>query len=288
MYSKRHGGYAAMPIKIGALLKVEEINAESLALLAHSGFETLAISFWGSLGSTDLAKLADLVNASSLEVSALSIFGNPLGNEETLTAWKELITHASLFGSPYVTGFAGRVPGKSVEHSLSAWKETFSSLLDIAYAKDCKGLLFENCRMGDLWKRGSWNIAINDEAWSLLFDALDDDKLGLEWEPCHQVEAFLDPLAQLARWKGRVKHVHGKDATVNRQLLSEIGIYSSRKAITPVLPGKGDTDWSSIKDILFCAGYNGCIDIESMETTFFNKYEEKVESLRYLKQRNQK
>ncbi|AEV28839.1 sugar phosphate isomerase/epimerase [Sphaerochaeta pleomorpha str. Grapes] len=273
-----------MPIKIGALLKIEEITADSLSALSRSGFETLAISFWGSLGPVDLENLADLVRASSLEVSALSIFGNPLGNEETLTAWKELISHASLFGSPYVTGFAGRVPGNSVEHSLSAWKETFSSLLEIAYKKECKGLLFENCRMGDLWKRGNWNIAINDEAWSLMFNALDDGKLGLEWEPCHQVEAFLDPLAQLLRWKGKVKHVHGKDATVNRQLLSEIGIYSSRKAITPVLPGLGDTDWASIKAILTQDAYEGCIDIESMETTFFNKYEQKLDSLRYLQQ----
>ena len=276
-----------MPIKLGALLKIEEITPDSLSLLSRSGFETLAISFWGSLGSVDLASLADMVNASSLEVSALSIFGNPLGKAETLSAWKDLITHASLFGSPYVTGFAGRIPGTSVELSLSTWKETFSPLLELAYQKECKGLLFENCRMGDLWKRGNWNIAINDEAWSLMFNALDDEKLGLEWEPCHQVEAFLDPLAQLSRWKGKVKHVHGKDATVNRQLLSEIGIYSSRKAITPVLPGKGDTDWACIGSMLSGDSYSGCIDIESMETTFFNKYEEKLESLRYLRQCNQ-
>jgi sugar phosphate isomerase/epimerase len=272
-----------MPIKIGALLKVEEITCDSLKVLSSAGFETLAISFWNSLGSTDLPALADLVAASSLEVSALSIFGNPLGNEETLSSWKELITKASLFGNPYVTGFAGRIPGKSVENSLAPWKETFSSLLELAYAKECRGLLFENCRMGDLWKRGTWNIAINDEAWSLMFNALDDEKLGLEWEPCHQVEAFLDPLAQLSKWKGKVKHIHGKDATVNRQLLAEIGIYSSRKAITPVLPGKGDTDWSSIEDILVGTDYCGCIDIESMETTFFNKFEEKLASLEYLK-----
>lgn len=271
-----------MAIKLGAVLSVDEVTPAALETLSSLGFETINITFWQSIGPVDLSQLAETVAASSLEVSALSIFGNTLSGFDTLAGWQSLITHASFFGSPYVTGFAGRVTGKSVEDSLGAWKETFSPLLDLAYKYDCRGLLFENCRMGDLWKRGNWNIAINGDAWSLMFKALDDPKLGLQWEPCHQVEAFLDPLPQLKQWLPKVKHVHGKDAHVDWDMLKGVGLYGKVKPIRPVLPGEGDSDWKSIMQMLKKAGYDGSIDIEA-KNQFFPNLQKKIQSLEYLK-----
>lgn len=190
-----------------------------------------------------------------------------------------LIEQASQFGNPFVSTFAGRVPSKSVEASLPRFKEVFSELLDQVHHHDCRELLLENCRMGDLWKRGSWNIAINDAAWELIFSTLDDPLLGLEWEPCHQVEALLEPLAQLRRWKERVLHVHGKDAHVDAALLSKIGLYAPDKAIKATLPGCGDTDWQVLMQILVDGGYQGSIEIEAGGTSFFSDFEEKVASL---------
>ena len=43
------------------------------------------------------------------------------------------------------------------------------------------------------WASGDWNIAHNPDAWELMFDALPDDNLGLEWEPCHQLVYLIDP-----------------------------------------------------------------------------------------------
>lgn len=273
-----------MAIKLGAVLCADEVTPTSLKTLSCLGFETINIAFWQSLGASELPQLAETVEGSSLEVSALSLFGNTLAREDTLAGWKSLITHASLFGSPYVTGFAGRVTGKSVEESLLPWKATFSSLLNLAYKHDCSGLLFENCRMGDLWKRGNWNIAINGDAWALMFDTLDDPKLGLQWEPCHQVEAFLDPVMQLKEWIPRVKHVHGKDALIDWPLLKSIGLYAPDKAISSVLPGEGESDWGAIIRILKDAGYDGSIDIETKSQKFFPDLEDKKLSLQYLQQ----
>ena len=272
-----------MPIKLGAVVSAEEITSENLSILVALGFETLNIAFWQEIGDVDLARLAETVANSSVKVSALSVFGNTLMKEETRFAWNILIQNSAFFGSPYVTGFAGRITGKSVEASLDAWKATFSDLLEQAYRYDCPGLLFENCRMGDVWKRGDWNIAINGDAWHLMFEKLADQRLGLEWEPCHQVEALLDPLQQLSLWSSRVKHVHGKDAKVDRSLLSSIGLYASHKAVFPVLPGKGDTDWFSLISILKLADYEGSIDIECEGKSFFTKIEEKKRALEYLK-----
>ena len=272
-----------MSITIGALVSAQEITPESLAGLKDMGFEGISISFWEQIGKTDLASLAEIATNAQLPVTALSIWGNPLANDLTLASWKTLIQSASLFGKPFVTGFAGRIPNGSVEESLVRWKQVFSMLLEDAYHFDCRGLLMENCRIGDVWKRGKWNIAINDAAWELLFATLDDEKLGLEWEPCHQVESMVDPLPQLERWRQRIHHVHGKDAHIDWDLLHTIGLYSPQKAISPTLPGKGDTDWKALIQILSGSGFSGSIDIETEEPSFFANPTQKAEALAYLK-----
>ena len=272
-----------MNIAIGALVSAHEIDTEKLSLLKDLGFESLGISFWETLGETDLPALAKLVQAVDIPVTALSIWGNPLANPTTAEGWKTLIAHANLFGKPYVTGFAGRVFHASVQDSLERWRQVFSDLLALAYQHDCKGLLMENCRIGDTWKQGKWNIAINDDAWKLLFSTLEDERLGLEWEPCHQVEAFVDPLAQLSRWLGRIKHIHGKDAHVDWESLRKNGLYAQEKAMKATLPGSGDTDWKALFALLQEGGYEGSVDLETNGTSFFENLETKVESLAYLK-----
>lgn len=272
-----------MSIAIGALVAAHELDREKLSLLKQLGFESLSISFWETLGETDLASLAKLVEGADLPVSALSIWGNPLANPVTERAWKTLVANAALFGNPFVTGFAGRVVNASVQDSLESWKILFSDLLALAYEHDCRGLLMENCRIGDTWKQGKWNIAINDDSWNLLFSLLDDEKLGLEWEPCHQVEAFVDPIAQLCRWLKRVKHIHGKDAQVDWNRLRAGGLYAQKKAIRTTLPGCGDTNWRELCSALKEGGYEGSIDLETTGTSFFEELDAKADSLEYLK-----
>jgi len=138
--------------------------------------------------------------------------------------------------------------------------------------------------MGDLWKRGNWNIAINGDAWALMFGVLDDPKLGLQWEPCHQVEAFIDPLIQLKEWLPKVKHVHGKDALIDWDLLKVIGLYAPDKAISSVLPGEGESDWKAIVRMLQASGFKGSIDIETKTQKFFPDLQGKKRSLKYLQQ----
>ena len=195
----------------------------------------------------------------------MSVYGNPLGGDEagiaTLSSIKALVEHASGFGCPLVSCFAGRVPGSSVPASIEVWKAVFGPLAERAEARGLR-LAFENCRMGDTWKTGKWNIAINPDAWQLMFDALPTQVLGLEWEPSHQVEALADPIAQLEAWLPRVFHVHGKDTRINRALLAAHGLYGQVRWHQSCLPGNGDTDWRNLFQILCAAAYSGTVDIE--------------------------
>ena len=57
-----------------------------------------------------------------------------------------------------------------------------------------------------------------------MFNALPDDNLGLEWEPCHQMVYLIDPIPQIRKWAPKFFHVHGKDATVRWDVVREHGV----------------------------------------------------------------
>jgi sugar phosphate isomerase/epimerase len=84
---------------------------------------------------------------------------------------------AEHFGADLVGCFAGRLPGASVPASMEQWKRTFSPLAEKAEKRKVR-IAFENCRMGDTWKTGKWNIAINPDAWDLMFRTIPSPALG--------------------------------------------------------------------------------------------------------------
>ncbi|MDR2019716.1 MAG: sugar phosphate isomerase/epimerase [Treponema sp.] len=256
-------------IPIGTLIKGLESPGETIRRLCSLGFECFQIFFWESTGDVDLIRLGtELREAAEFlgaKISALSVYGNPLrGDEaaaETLRGLGELIGAAGYFGADLVGCFAGRLPGTPVPASMEQWKRTFSPLAEEAEKMGVR-IAFENCRMGDTWKTGKWNIAINPDAWDLMFRAVPSPALGLEWEPCHQVEALADPLPQLREWLPRIMHVHGKDARIDRKLLAEKGLYGLKRWAVSCFPGRGDTDWGHVFFLLQEAGYGGTVDIE--------------------------
>lgn len=256
-------------LAIGTLIKGTEDPAQRIRELAGLGFEGFSITFWESLGAVDLSSLSDGVRAAladtGTQLSSLSLYGNPLRDDETGAQTRRslgrLIDHAPSFGCPLITTFAGRRPGSSVIDSIESWRRTFTPLLERA-EKGGLRWAFENCRLGDTWKTGKWNIAINPDAWELMDSAIPSRNWGLEWEPCHQVEALADPLVQLDAWVDKIYHIHGKDARIDRTVLALRGVYGSLHWYDSCFPGNGDTDWVRIFSILKKRAYGGTVDVE--------------------------
>jgi sugar phosphate isomerase/epimerase len=256
-------------IPIGTLIKGLEAPKETMRRLCSLGFECFQVSCWESTGTADLVRLGTELRETAeflgTKISVLSVYGNPLrGDEaaaETLRGLEELVKAAGDFGADLVGCFAGRLPGASVPASMEQWKRTFSPLAEEAEKRGVR-IAFENCRMGDTWKTGKWNIAINPDAWDLMFRTIPSPALGLEWEPCHQIETLVDPLPQLREWLPRLMHVHGKDARIDRKLLAEKGLYGLKRWTASCFPGRGDTDWGVVFSLLREAGYGGTVDIE--------------------------
>lgn len=280
-------------IRIGTLASANN-GANYLKQILPHGFESFSLTFWQRLGSTDIKKLADEVNAvlagTGVVISTVSIFGNPLENEpidqETRQGWETLIDNVHLFGADIVTGFTGRLRGKPIPESIGRFKEVFGPLAKRAADKGVR-LAFENCDMGGTWETGDWNIAHNPTAWELMFNAVPMDNLGLEWEPCHQMVSLIDPLPQLRKWVSKMFHLHGKDATIYWDVVREHGVHGPHPFAFHRTPGFGDTNWTDVISELRRGGFKGSIDIEGWHDPVYRDALEmtgQVHGLNYLKQ----
>ena len=219
----------------------------------------------------------------------MSVFSNPLPDTEqgyeAVKSWERLIDAAHLFGTDIVTGFAGRVVDMPVEASIPRFKEIFTPLAERAAGKGIR-LAFENCNMGGNWHRGDWNIAFTPKAWTMMFDAVAYDNIGLQWEPCHQLVQLTDPIPQLRKWAHKIYNLHGKDATVAHDIIAAHGILGTEQFAWHRTPGFGDSNWTDIISILRMAGYKGSIDIEGWHDPVYRgelEYTGQVHALNYLK-----
>lgn len=282
-------------IRIGTLVPFRQgKTAQNIKTLLAHGFESFQPTFWQETGDQDIPKLAEEINAvlegSNAVISTIGIFGNPLGHEEinrkTLQGWELCIDHAHLFGTNLVCGFAGGVEGKPVPESMPRYKEIFGPLAKRAADKGVR-LAFENCPMGGTWNDVKMNVAFNPDCWELMFDALPDANIGLEWEPCHQICQFIDPASHIREWADRIFHIHGKDATVRHDYLRKHGINGAENAVWHRTPGFGDNNWADIITELRLIDFKGSIDIEGFHDPVYKDDLEisgQVHSLHYLKQ----
>lgn len=282
-------------IRIGTVAGKGEHTVDYVSRVVEHGFESFQINFWEKIPAELIlsrmsAQLRRVIEPQDAKVSSIGVYGNPLGETEvdqkTRDSWLVAIDHATHFGCDIVSGFAGRVRGKSVPDSIERYKEVFDPILKRAIKRDVR-LAFENSPMGGNWETGDYNIAFCPDAWELIFDALPSDSIGLEWEPCHQICQMIDPIPQLRKWVDKVFHIHGKDATVHEDILARQGILGPSYFAHHRTPGFGDSNWSDIITILREHHYQGTIDIEGLHDPVYKDDLEmtgQVRALRYLKE----
>lgn len=257
--------------------------------LIERGFECFAICFHMSLSGIDLNDLADevraIIDGTGVKISALGFYSNPIQYPDHAETLKRCIDIAEKFGTGTVSTFAGGYEGKPVEEAMPAFGRVFGELTRRAEDKGVK-IAIENCPMGGTWQSATCNIGYTPRAWEMMFNEVKSDALGLEWEPTHQMHQLIDPVANLRRFASKVIHIHGKDATIKRDLIEEHGIVSRDSYINSRFPGFGDTDWRQIFDILYDHDYQGMISIEGYHDNFFiGDYEMtgQLHALNYLK-----
>ena len=273
-------------IRIGTLCPPSK-GVSYLKALVGLGFESLQFNFWEKI-DVDLKvwkKQAFEAMGDSAVCSSLGMFGNPLMKPDQVKSWEKCIDSARDFGCDLVCGFAGAIDGKPVTDSLKQYKKVWGPLAKRAEDKGVR-IAFENCDMGGWHHSASWNIAHAPSMWEAMFNEVDSQAIGLEWEPCHQMVSLIDPLPQLRKWVHRIYHVHGKDATIDWASLRENGLRGGKPYVWHRTPGFGDTNWTDVISILRMAKWKGCIDIEGWHDPVYREELEmtgQVFAMEYLK-----
>jgi sugar phosphate isomerase/epimerase len=275
-------------IKIGTCIPGTKA-VEWLPGFLKAGFETISLNFHMSLEGTDLVELSKKVNEiignSGVKVSCIGLYCNPLQYEEHKKNLEYCIDSAGLFGASVVSTFAGAIEGRPVEESIPVFGTVFKELAKRASYNNIK-IGIENCPMGGNWNNATCNIGFNPKAWEMMFHEVPDESLGLEWEPAHQMSQLIDPIPQLKQWINKIVHLHGKDATIDLDVVKRFGVFGATKFAYDRTPGFGDTNWRDIMSILHMGGYEGDICIEGYHDPVYKDEWEmtsQLHALNYLK-----
>ena len=101
--------------------------------------------------------------------------------------------------------------------------------------------------------------------WRKVFEILDSDCLGINYDPSHFVWQMIDPIRPIYEFKDKIFHVHYKDIKLYPERLNDCGIMAyPLDFMSPKLPGYGDVDWGKYVSALTDIGYDGytCIEVE--------------------------
>lgn len=240
---------------------------------------------------TYAAHIMDYSKEKGVQISSLAYYPNTMdGNlekrEAAVAHLKNLIKASHKLGIGMVTTFIGRDQTKNIEENLELVKEVWPSIIQVAEENDVK-VAIENCPMlfgPDQWPGGQ-NLMTTPKIWRQVFEILNSDNLGINYDPSHFVWQMIDYIKPIYEFKDKIFHVHYKDIKVYPDRLNDCGIMAyPLDFMSPKLPGLGDVDWGKYVSALTDIGYDGCTCIE-IEDKAFEGTKEKVEDSLVLSQR---
>ncbi len=236
----------------------------------------------------------DVAKENGVEISSLAFYPNTLDPDlkkrhDNVEHLKNVIRASHRLGINMVTTFIGRDQNKNFEDNLLIVKEVWPEILDLAKELGVK-VAIENCPMlfgPDQWPGGQ-NLMTTPHNWKKIFEILDYDNLGINYDPSHFVWQMIDYVEPVYEFKDKIFHVHFKDLKVLKSKLNQVGILAyPLDFMAPKLPGLGDVNFSRFVSALTDIGYNGyaCVEVEdrSFEDTPQRILDSLTLSYRYMK-----
>lgn len=261
---------------------------EMIDIVAENGLDCVEVACWpvgkaerryAGVSHIDTESLtqekADELNAyassKGVEISALAYYPNPLDEDAekrrlAIDHLYSVIDAAALMDVNLVTTFIGRMPSKSINENLEEVAKVWTPIVKHAEEKNVK-IAIENCPMlftEDEWPGGQ-NLMTTPALFRKVFELLDSDHIGLNFDPSHFVWQQMDYIKPLYEFKDKLFHVHYKDIKVYPEKLADVGIMATPlQYMSPKLPGLGDVDWGKYVSALTDIGYDGytCIEVE--------------------------
>lgn len=303
-------------MKLGFITSILEdfTYEEMIDFASEHGFECVEVASWKKekaerryagvshidaervLGDDSYAAhISGYAKEKNVEISALAYYPNVMDadrnkGEAAVEHLKNVILASAKLNVNMVTTFIGRDQTKTVEENLLLVKKVWEPVIRLAEENGVK-IAIENCPMlfgPDQWPGGQ-NFMTTPAVWRKVFEILDSDCLGINYDPSHFVWQMIDPIRPIYEFKDKIFHVHYKDIKLYPERLNDCGIMAyPLDFMSPKIPGLGDVDWGRYVSALTDIGYNGysCIEIEDKAFESSREMIEKalVLSQRYLRQ----
>lgn len=234
--------------------------------------------------------ILDYAEERNIKISSLAYYPNTMDADlekrsAAIEHLKNLIKASNKLGIGMVTTFIGRDQRKNVEENLELVKEIWPPIVKLAEELNVK-IAIENCPMlfgVDQWPGGQ-NLMTTPSIWKKVFEILDSDNIGINYDPSHFVWQMIDYIKPIYEFKDKIFHVHYKDIKVYKDKLNQVGIMAyPLEFMSPKLPGLGDVDWGKYVSALTDIGYDGPTCIEVEDKAFEGSEEKVLDSLKLSK-----
>lgn len=113
--------------------------------------------------------------------------------------------------------------------------------------------------------------------------------VGVNYDPSHLIRLGVDPIRFLKEFIPHIHHVHAKDTQVYPDAIYELGLYQDSIGKSPhrygahawryAIPGRGQTPWTRIFELLKQHGYPGAVSVELEDEDFYGTPEAEREGL---------
>lgn len=226
----------------------------------------------------------------SVEISSLAYYPNIMDEnlekrEYYINHLKKVIVASRKLGINMVTTFVGRMQTKNIEENFEELAKVWPPIISFAEKNGVK-IAIENCPMlftSDEWPGGQ-NIATSPANWRKMFEIIDSEFFGLNYDPSHLVWQQMDYIKPIYEFKDKIFHVHYKDIKVYEDKLDDVGIMAyPLQYMSPKIPGYGDVNWARYTSALSDIRYNGYTCIEVEDGAFEENEESVLNSLRLSK-----
>lgn len=298
--------FAAMTFE-DAIKKFKELGIESLEIgcggypgKSHCDPEALLCD------ELRLAEWLALIDKYGMEISALSVHGNPVHPDKKEAEryhkdFENAVLLAEKIGVDTVVTFSG-CPGGSAEDKMPnwatcAWPEEYLRVLDyqwnevlIPYWKKTA----EFCKAHGVTKIAFEmhpGFCVYNPETLLRLRAAVGDIIGANFDPSHLIWQGIDPVAAIRALRGAIYHFHAKDTKIDKYNSSVNGVLDTKHytdeanrswIFRAVGYGNGQDYWRDIISALRLAGYDKVMSIEH-EDSLMTPYEGLSKAVAFLK-----
>ena len=253
-------------MKLGYLT---DYSPKEVEFAAKAGFECLSLFIQITTVENEKPdywkRVVDECRGKNIAISALAAYFDHLNPDETKRkrenkAFMKIMEIAGRYGIDVVATNTWGDRDKTVEQNMPGYKQVFGEYAKAANANGVK-IAMENCPHFGGYPMKIGNISYSPETWEMLFDAVPDKAIGLEYDPSHLVWLFVDYLKAARDFISRIYHVHAKDTEVFRDKLAKKSILG-QGWWRYRLPGMGEVNWVELFRMLKDRGYKGGVVIE--------------------------